>query len=424
MRLRSWVSAFPLFLACLAPAQGELQRTDTQKEIEIGREMYEYAIRRNGLSTNQAYWSRVNRITAQLISALPEKLYPYQTVIMGDNVVNAGCWPGGYIEVDEGLLTWMPDDCELAFTIAHEMGHASRRHWARQIRKEQSDRAFGAIMAAITHTPMNERALVLKSIAHTRDHEREADEFGTELYLRAGFDPSKVTAGMEALKNWEKRVGGRRPPEYLNDHPGVESRIYDIAKTADKLIKAGLRPVDPGKAPDLSIESVFGKIPTLATKPCPWQAMEPGTIWNYEVRSGGTRSRYSVQAVGLSEVAGSSVARMRMDIGGHSVFYQLIADDDRVWRRNRPEDAQSTWAVETAFPEAEGICEAGKWTFKNAGSEKVETPAGSFDGCIKISATDSSGRTLTLWFAPNVGLVRRLNEKTGVDEVLVSLKRP
>jgi len=324
----------------------------------------------------------------------------------------------------EGLLAWMHDDNQLAITLAHEMGHAYRRHWAREMRLEETDQFVMFTVAILRHKPIDAKLYELRKLAHSRDQEQEADEFGTELYLRAGFDPAKITDAMRSLVNWNKHEGERQPPEYLSDHPDTEERILDIQATADRLLRAGLKPIDPGPLPDVSVQSVFGKIPTLATRPCPLQPSETGMAWTYEVRSSGAVSQYSVKTVGVAQVDGTAVSRMEVDVAGQKVFYQQIVDEDHVYRRNRPEDAKSEWTIETAFPDDGGVLGAGKWAFKNLGTESIETPAGKFEHCLKLGAAEASGRVLTLWYAPNVGLVRRLNDKAGVDEVLVSFKRP
>jgi hypothetical protein len=53
------------------------------------------------------------------------------------------------------------------------------------------------------------------------------------------------------------------------------------------------------------------------------------------------------------------------------------------------------------------------------GRERVRIPAGDFEECYKVVSKDTTGRVLTSWYASQVGLVGRINEASGIEEVLV-----
>lgn len=409
-----------LLSSCVFAQNVDTMRTDSQAEIEIGRSWYDDFLRSSYRSKNDAYIRRVNRVTEQLVAALPVKLYPYIVAVIADNEPNASCLMGGYMAVHEGLLAVMPDDNELAMVLAHEIGHGARRHSANKFRKLQRDKIFQAVIAGLTNTEMNEEQLELNRLRYTRDNETDADAFAVELYMRAGFDPAKASNAMQILLRLSGGVKGDSGPLYARSHPYLVDRIAAIEQRVSVLTAAGVKSVVGDVTPDLSIERVFGKIPTLASKDCSWTLLTPGTTWEYEVTTGTTRTNYSIKAVGLATVNGSSIARMSMHVAGRNIDYQLIADGDRVWRRNKAELQASPWDTEIIFPEEkDGLSGAGKWIYKNLGIEDLETPAGKFPGCIKILATEEGGRVLQLWYAPKVGLVKRFNEKSGVTESLV-----
>jgi Peptidase family M48 len=391
-------------------------RTDTQMEIELGRSIYEGLVRSKYLSQNEPYIRRVNRIMAQLVDSLPQKLYPYQVLVVVESEINALCVSGGYILINEGVLTLMPDDNLVAAILAHEIGHGARRHWAKATSSLQRDVLLQTVVSLMGNTPIDEEGVVLRGLTFSRDQEAEADAFGAELYIRAGFDPDKAS---EAMKMIRDTTLADRTPLYLRRHPFPKDRVANIERRVQELIKGGLKPLTVKDGPELSIESVFGKIPTLATTQCPWQPLAPGMQWEYEVLSSGSKSTYTIKAVGLSTVNGSSIARMTMDIGTRQVTYQLIVDGDRIWRRNRAEDMKSPWATEIIFPDLKGSADAGKWIYQNAGIEDVEIPTGKYPGCIKVISTEEGGRVLQQWFAPGIGLVKRFNEKAGITEYLI-----
>jgi len=409
-------------LPSLFAQEGPFRRTDTQVEIEEGRSAYESIIASSRVSKNEDYRRRVQRILDQLVSALPEKLYAFQAVVLADNDVNACCLPGGYMFVNEGLLVAMPEDSELAFTLGHELGHAIRRHWARSLRRQQSDFAIAAFVSVMTKRALDEEGLYLRSLAHTREHESEADAFGTELYLRAGFDPAKVADTMKVFIDLE-RGRGSQVPLYLRTHPFPDDRFQAVSSLTQKLLAGGLKPIDVNK-PDISVEQIFGKIPTIAPTPCPWQLDQPGTEWTYSVNSGSGNSEYVIKCTGAATVGQTKIAHMEIKLANRPVGYQVVADGDRVWRRNRLEKSDSPWSVEAVFPDEGSLIEEGGQRFEYVGKESLDVPAGHFPDCLKVKITTADGRVLIAWYASGTGLVKRFNEKAGVTETLVAMKRP
>jgi metalloendopeptidase OMA1, mitochondrial len=398
-----------------------LTRTDTQKEIELGQQVYRHFLDTEDLSRNEAYIRRVNRVFGQLVAALPEKVYPFQVMVLANNSVNAVCAPGGFVAVYEGLLTKLPDDDQLATVLAHELGHAVRRHNSRRWRKMQTQLAKQLIVSILLGTRINDSQLGSDFVGFTYDHECEADDFGAELYLRAGFEPKNIANAMRTFAEMEK--GLPKKPIYQRDHPETARRVASLEARRDKLIAGGLKPIDVS-APNLTVESVFGKIPTIAPQPCSWMTTEPGTTWQYEVSgSTGGRSSYVIKAVGLATVNSTPVVRMELDMGSKPVPYQMILDGNRIWRRNRPADQKSVWTLEAVMPEVGESEGDEKRAFAAVAAEAVDVPAGKFENCLFVKQRDGD-RILHCWYAKGVGLVKRVNPASGVTEVLISHKRP
>lgn len=408
------------FVFCLgAVTQGKqvFVKTDTQSEIEVGRAVYDSILSQGLVSKNDLYIRRVNRVFSQLTSVLTQKLYPFQVVVVASNQINAECLPGGYVTVFEGLLAKMPDDDQLAFVLAHEIGHGYRRHYVRRMRKMQSEVASQAIVSILFGTEIDNRAIGLASLRFTRENETEADEFGTELYLRAGFDPNQVTSGMKVIASLDD--GGQHVPEYLLTHPEPAKRVAHIQEVADKLLAKGLKPQNADLT-DISVESVFGKIPVISPIPCKWVTSTTGETWKYRVSSSQSAdSEYSVKALGIASIGSTPIVRMEIDMAGKVIPYQMIVDGDRVYRRNRPTNQKSEWAVEVVFPDVGRTDGEGDLSCEAVKTEAVETPAGTFKDCLVLEVKQGT-RTLKCWYAPSVGLVKRINEASGVTEILVS----
>ncbi len=419
-----------LFLAAIlilagnfASAQTVFERTDTQKEIELGRAAYDQEVRDGHVSRNLANQQRVRRIVAQLAQSMPVRPYPFEAVVLSNNTVNAFCLKGGYIIVFEGLLTFMPNDEELAFTLGHEMGHAVRRHWARGKRRDQVDAIVDILGTVVSKGNYVQPDRSLSRLSYSRDQEREADSFGVELYLRSGYDPSKVGNAVKALLRYEQFSGESSPPEYLSTHPTTKSRLIAVELLAEKLTKAGMHVTGSSVSVDSSVEAIFGKLPAIAAIGNDMLPMIPGTKWEYQVGSGRDISHYECSCVGLSFVVGSQVARFEITMGQSVIPYQVMGDSSAIYRRNRPDRETSPWTTEILFPALGGDAEVGGTRFTKEPAETLLTPAGTFEKCSVLRVVDSKGRILRVWFAEGIGMVKRVNETNGNTETLVAFHR-
>jgi beta-barrel assembly-enhancing protease len=56
-----------------------------------------------------------------------------QLVVVNNNTINAFAVPGGVIGVHDGLLQYAQNEDQLAAVLAHELGHLSQRHFAREL---------------------------------------------------------------------------------------------------------------------------------------------------------------------------------------------------------------------------------------------------------------------------------------------------
>jgi Zn-dependent protease with chaperone function len=421
---RIWaLGLLTLVVAAIAePPQIVFQRTDTQKEIEIGREAYDYWLRSGSLSANEAYVRRVQRVLDQLAAALPAKPYPFHAIVIIDRSFNARCYPGGYMLVHEGLLARLEQDEALAFILAHEMGHAVKRHWARTVRREQSDAVVDILGAILTKGNYVRPDRTYQYNAYSRTQEYESDAFGVELYLRAGYDPKKVTLAPDEMVVLDKKYKVDQVSEYELSHPRSVKRLAEIKKICEQLLAAGLKPSSTGEPVTVTLESVFGKLPCMTATGNALQPLEPGTTWTYRVGEGTALTTYEVRSVGVADVLTSKVARFEMRAGESVVPFQVLADDTGVYRRNRPDKPASQWAVETAFPTVEGSVEVAGTLFSYVGVEAVDCPAGKFDKCVCLSI-EGKGRKMKVWFAPGIGMVKRVNETSGVTELLIQFRR-
>ena len=143
-----------------ARAWAGIERTDPQREIELGRQVAREIERRYPLSTDPSLQRRVDRIGKALTAPINPKVYPYEFKVLGTRDINAVSLPGGYIYIFEGLMAAMPNDNALAFVMGHELAHASCRHWATHTNKIEGLRFWSpseASSPAMTSAPRSPR---------------------------------------------------------------------------------------------------------------------------------------------------------------------------------------------------------------------------------------------------------------------------
>ena len=172
---------------------------------------------------------------------------------------NASMAPNGMLQVWTGLLLRTANEAQLAYVLGHEVAHYVRRHSLQQMRDVQSKTAFlqvigmvvgtaggvaggaGAVAAAPVQLGV-QLATLGSAYAFSRDAEREADEVGFELMLRAGYEPSEAPAAWQRLIAEREASGKGRPTIFFATHPPTEERV-DRLRTL-----AGSATATPGEA--------------------------------------------------------------------------------------------------------------------------------------------------------------------------------
>lgn len=193
----------------------------------------QYGVGRDDPTAEQK--ERVQRVFDELRT----KLTPEETRILGaprvtvvkDDQVNAFALPGGEVFVLTGLLDRAKeDDDELRGVLAHELGHAVKRHGVRSIVRNA---AFGLAIAMVIGDMNDITATViagasqLDELSYSRSMEEEADEFGVDLLARANKSPEGLARFLESL-------GSQPVPELLSTHPAPEERAKAIREKMPK----------------------------------------------------------------------------------------------------------------------------------------------------------------------------------------------
>jgi Zn-dependent protease with chaperone function len=413
-----------LFAVSLLSAQGQtdvFDRTDREKEIEVGRQMTRLVEKYLPLSTNKEDQARVQRIGQALINSLPEKAYPYQYKVLAVPDFNAFTLPGGFIYVYEGLLARLPDDNAVAFVMGHELTHAAHRHWAKHV-DEMKGVTIGAILLGVASGQGDITSLVqeLLSLRYSRDEEEDADKTGLHTAWEAGFDPEGAVEAARVMDELEK---GHSQAEYLSDHPPAKNRLEYLETEAKELEKQP-RPAHTYELPaDLMSALLPGNAPGASPAKSSWCPLAVGNQWTYRVMKADVHTQYSVRIVSAIPFQGGSIYRVETTFNGSGKITSLLmTTSDAQWGKYHPDDPASIWRLSFPFQITTGqTLVQGGTVWSALPSESITTPCGLFKDTLKLHQA-SAGKTCDIWFAKGEGMVQRTCVETGVTEQLISCK--
>lgn len=124
-------------------------------------------------------------LLAELAGLWPEAPYEFQLGFLDEDAPNALALPGGHILVTRGLLDMLESENEVAFVLAHELGHFANRDHLRALgRAMVLGLAFAAVTGSGAGAATPQTLGVVRTLAErgfSRDQERDADAFGLQL---------------------------------------------------------------------------------------------------------------------------------------------------------------------------------------------------------------------------------------------------
>jgi predicted Zn-dependent protease len=195
---------------------------------------------------------------------------PVTFQILDSPIINAMALPGGYIYVTRGMLAHLNNEDQLAVVLAHEIGHVTARHAARQTWQQQIGQGLllgGAILGqTVLGLPAQQllslggAAAQLLFLRYSREDELEADGLGVEYSSLAGYDAQQVTDFFRSLARIQEKEG-QGLPNFLSTHPDPGDRVARIRQLAAKERAASMPPENITKYLNAIEGVVFGEDP-------------------------------------------------------------------------------------------------------------------------------------------------------------------
>ncbi len=221
---------------------------DDEKVVQMSEEQFEQIKKVSRLTRAPNYVNQVNRVMDQLSTQVNwwEFAADWEIIIINDNAnINAFAMAGGKIGVYTGLLNLVENDDQLAFVLAHEISHVTKKHVHKKLSESMVKEAGGAVVgtaAAGTGVYTGGTYIGLGSavsglynmgsgvagLSMDRGKEREADMEGLFLMAKAGFDPNEAIRIIELVDMKAMSGGARAPSAWLSTHPTSFDRMVKV----------------------------------------------------------------------------------------------------------------------------------------------------------------------------------------------------
>lgn len=191
----------------------------------------------------------VQSLVDRLVAAMPPQPFPIKVTVVKNGALNAFASAAGHITIFTGLIANLESEDELASVIAHELSHVSERHIAKSIEQSQlvgAGSLLGMLAAVLVGSQGGGKgtdALIFGSVAgaramqlkYTRENEKNADQYGLDYLVGAGFSPAGMTKAFSTMRRLQWLGGGGNVPSYLTTHPGIDDRLVYMQERVARL---------------------------------------------------------------------------------------------------------------------------------------------------------------------------------------------
>lgn len=239
MRMNVFLTLLSLIFFSQACATSDLARRTADQvfpvseENKLGREFSAQIEAENKIHENPNLQGYIQGMGAKIVAAarrdIPSGIRITFTVVDDPKTVNAFAIPGGNIYIYTGLLRAADSEAEVAGVLGHEVAHVTRRHVAQRLIVMVGADELIKMAAGGDPTGVGSMAGQVAAqgyfLKYSRDHEKDADDYGLNYTIAAGYDP-------QGFVTFFKKLGSLNIPEFLSTHPDPAGR----AKTAQERI--------------------------------------------------------------------------------------------------------------------------------------------------------------------------------------------
>jgi len=246
--------AMTLLLSCAVTGPGGKKSfiiVPTSQEVAIGAGMAQ-ELKETETELNDPEWQGyLTEVGRKIVAVCDRRDIEYHFTVIESDQVNAFAAPGGYVYFYTGLLREMKNESELAAVMAHEISHIVARHGIKRLQA-----AMGVGMAAQLILGDQSSQVINAAVGvgmsmlfsgYSREAEREADKFGLQYQVRAGYHPDGFLGMFETLARLGEGGSSNIFEKLSRSHPETQERI---ANTEAQIAQMGTLPtsLDRGEA--------------------------------------------------------------------------------------------------------------------------------------------------------------------------------
>ena len=205
----------------------QLMLTTSEYENGLGTEAYAEYKEKYKTSTNAEYNQALTRCGQAIAAASEVKDFDWQFTVLEADEQNAFCLPGGKVAVYTGIIKLMKNEAELAFVVAHEVGHAIARHGGERLSWGYIQSLGGLLVEAGFKSETASEVYGIGTnlgvmLPFSRSNEAEADMIGLMLMAKAGYDPH---ASVDFWTRFSSNSSASLLGNLMSTHPCDADRI-------------------------------------------------------------------------------------------------------------------------------------------------------------------------------------------------------
>jgi predicted Zn-dependent protease len=197
-----------------------------QAEYHVGRDLAAAYARQAEMDPDPTVTRLFEEIGNRLVACVRDPQRRFCFCAARAQEINAFAFPGGFIFVMRPLLEFCCwDRDEIAFVLAHEMGHVLHKHAInRMMTSSLVSSSLGSLpVGGVLRAPVLHLAATLLNQGYSQDQEFEADHLGAQLTWAAGFDVAGAIRLMRRLHTVPAQAS--HISSYFSSHPPVEVRV-------------------------------------------------------------------------------------------------------------------------------------------------------------------------------------------------------
>lgn len=224
-----------LFCACsTTDMMGSFNLISPEQEIALGNELSQSIAKQEKVVTDKPINDYITHIGQRLMAVSNSAGQPRYFHVLQKDDVNAFAIPGGHVYVLTGLIEAADSEAEVAAVMAHELGHAEKRHPTQQMSRQMGTQMLMDMVFGKNPGQLQQAAASLIAnggiSAYSRSAEYEADTIGTYLLNRAGYDPGAMGRFFNKLVKMEQQAGAGEARSLFASHPPTTERIQAVNK--------------------------------------------------------------------------------------------------------------------------------------------------------------------------------------------------